>query len=79
MPPSPCVTPGPAQSGQQQQSDSAVLHAVVPLVQVYTAQSQSLQYAPLGVVCQEFRAQGRFWDLEHLLATSKGNYTPEDR
>ena len=76
MTPSPAGTPGL----QHQASDgSAVLHAVVPLVQIYNAQTQALQYAPLGVVCQELRGQGRFWDLENLLATSKGNYTPEDR
>jgi hypothetical protein len=30
-------------------------------------------------VCATLRAQGRFWDLEALLASSVGSYMPEDR
>ncbi len=30
-------------------------------------------------MCQTLRAQGRFWDLENLLSTSTGAYTPDDR
>ncbi len=55
------------------------LMQAVPLVQVFNPQTQSLQYCPLPDVCLTFRSQGRYWDLENLLATSAGSYTPDDR
>ena len=52
---------------------------VLPLVQVFDPASRTYQYLPLPQVCETFRAQGRYWELESLLATSAGAYTPEDR
>lgn len=54
------------------------IHAI-PLVQVYDGSSGTIQYQPLPDVCQMFRMQGRYWDLEQLLATSANSYTPQDR
>lgn len=52
-------------------------HHVVPVVPLADA-NQLTQWYPLPVVCQMFREQGRYWDLEMLLEGSRG-IRPEDR
>ena len=53
--------------------------AAVPMVKIFDANVNQLQWAPIGTVCHTFRMEGRFWDLEQLLSTSGGNLRPEDR
>ncbi len=55
------ATPAPA----------APVMQAVPMVQVFNPTARAFQYLPLPGVCQMFRAQGRFWDLEQLLSTSQ--------
>merc|ERR1712142_1093969 len=51
---------------------------VVPVVPLFDGNPEQTQWYPLPVVCQMFRQQGRYWDLECLLEGSHG-IRPEDR
>ena len=69
-------------SKQQQQQPAPIppaATAAVPMVKIFDANLNQLQWAPIGTVCHTFRMEGRFWDLEQLLSTSGGNLRPEDR
>ena len=67
--------PLPQQGNHSEQMNQVGL----PMVQIYDANVGMFQWAPLTGVCQTFRMEGRFWDLEQLLLTSHGNLRDEDR
>ena len=63
---------------QQQEPQQPVIPQMVPVVPLYDSSPEQSQWYPLPVVCQMFRQQGRYWDLECLLEGSRG-IRPEDR
>jgi leucine-rich PPR motif-containing protein len=58
---------------------SAPVHPPVAMVQIFDSNSNTYQYWPLPHVCEIFRSEGRFWDLEQLVLTSRNGLRPEDR
>ena len=71
--------PQPAAAAPVPSSAATTPAAAVPMVKIFDANVNQLQWAPIGTVCHTFRMEGRFWDLEQLLSTSGGNLRPEDR
>ena len=72
-------SPAPQLQPQVEQPQNEQQFQAVPLVHVFNPNTQTWQYCPLPNVCQMFRMEGRYWQLEELLASSAGSYTPDDR
>jgi hypothetical protein len=51
----------------------------VPMVKIFDANVNQFSWAPVESICQTFRIEGRFWDLEQLLTTSGGSLRGDDR
>ncbi|TRY73427.1 hypothetical protein TCAL_02200 [Tigriopus californicus] len=75
----PSISETTSETGEVSQSPVAPCIVDVSMVQMFDPATNTFQWFPLPYVCDMFRTQGRFWDLEQMLVTSRGNFKSEDR